>query len=252
MMTGSLITKIRGSQDINLKCLVVGIFSLLVVWLAKQLEGNIYIQQLFTRIDHLGFWTPVLFILLYILMSGVFIPSVVFRVFAGTIFGVFQGVLWVSIGATISSYIKFLLARYLFQDTINKKIQNNESLKKMDELIKKDGWKMLLLLRNIPVANAMFLNYICGVTKMPSRDFVLASFVGRLPTTFLYVYLGYLVGYTSGIDGANQTRVTFEWVLLWAGLLASIGLTYYGIYISKKIVTEDLSESALSTIQSKQ
>lgn len=246
MTISSLITRIRGDQDVNLKCLAVGLSSLLVVWLAKHFQGNVYIQQLFDRIDHLGFWTPVFFVVLYIFMSGIFIPSVVFRVFAGTIFGVFQGVLLVSIGATISSYIKFLMARYLFQDTINRKIQNNESLKKLDDLIEKDGWKMLLLLRNIPVANAMFLNYICGVTKMSSRDFILASFIGRLPTTFLYVYLGYLVGYTSGIDGADQTRITFEWVMLWAGLLASVGLTYYVIYISKKMVSEDLSETTLA------
>ncbi|MGE0268700.1 MAG: TVP38/TMEM64 family protein [Candidatus Omnitrophota bacterium] len=251
MIINSLITKIRGDGDINLKCLAVGVFSVLFVWLAKHFQGNIYVQQIFDRIDHLGFWTSVLFVVLYIFMSGIFIPSVVFRVFAGTIFGVFQGVLLVSIGATISSFIKFLMARYLFQDAINRKIQNNESLKKLDEMIEKDGWKMLLLLRNIPVANAMFLNYICGVTKMSSKDFILASFIGRLPTTFLYVYLGYLVGYTSGIDGANQTRVTFEWVMLWAGLLASVGLTYYVIYISKRMVTEDLSDTVLS-IQTKQ
>lgn len=251
MTINSLITKIRGEQDVNLKCLAVGIFSLLVILVAKHFEGNIYIQQIFSKIDHHGLWTPVLFMLLYILMSGIFIPSVVFRIFAGTIFGVFQGVLWVSIAATVSSYIKFLMARYLFKDAVTKKIQANESLRKLDDMIEKDGWKMLLLLRNIPVANAMFLNYVCGVTKMPSIDFVLASFIGRLPTTFLYVYLGYVVGYASGIDGANHTRVTFEWILLWAGLLASIGLTYYVIYISKKMVTEDLSDPALS-IQTKQ
>ena len=246
MTMSSLIQKIKGEDNLILKCLIVGGFAFLVVWLTKSLQGSAIVQQMFERIDSLGFWAPILYISVYILMSGIFMPSIVFKVFAGTIFGVAYGILWVSVASTISSFLKFLLARYFFKDSINKKIDSNEKMKKIDQLIEKDGWKMLLLLRNIPVANSMFLNYICGVTKMSSRDFVVASFIGRLPTTFLYVYLGFLVGYSSGIDSANETRITFEWVMLWFGLLASIGLAYYVIYVSKKLVDESLPESNIS------
>lgn len=246
MTASKLIAKIRGADDIHLKCLGAGLVVLCLWMFTKNVQGSHLIQQFFAYIQKLGLWAPVLYVALYILMSGIFLPSIVFKVFAGTVFGVFQGVLWASVAACISSWIKFLLARYFFRDSVNKKIQASERWRRLDLLIEKEGWKILLLLRNIPVGNALFLNYVCGVTKMPSRDFVLASFIGRLPTTFLYVYLGYLVGYTSGIDGANATRVTFEWVLLWIGLLATVGLTYYVIYISKKLLNEAVPEAALT------
>ncbi len=249
MTANKLITKIRGADDIHLKCLAAGLLVLAVYLFSKNVQGVAIVQQFFEGIRNLGWWAPLLYVVLYILMSGIFLPSVVFKIFAGTAFGVFQGVLFASIAACISSYIKFLLARYFFQDSVNKKIRANEKWRRLDTLIEREGWKMLLLLRNIPVGNALFLNYVCGVTKMSSRDFVLASFIGRLPSTFVYVYLGYLVGYTSGIDGANTTRVTFEWILLWTGLLATVALTYYVIYISKKILEESVPEATL-TIES--
>ncbi len=233
------------SKD-NLKFVLILLATVGLVLITKYFQGNVYVQAMFERIDGLGIWAPLLYILLYVCMSGIFMPSIVFKVFAGTIFGVFFGVLWVSIASTISSLIKFLLARYFLQEKINRRIQNNPSMRKMDMMIERDGWKILLLLRNVPVANSLFLNYICGVTKMPVWDFVFGSFVGRLPTSFLYVYLGYLVGYSAGIDGTNETRVTFEWILLWVGLLATVALSYYVIYISRKMVQEDVGPIAAS------
>lgn len=246
MTANKLLEKIRGTDDIHLKCVGAGLLVLGVYLFSKNVQGAAIVQQFFEGVRNMGWWAPVLYVLLYILMSGIFLPSIVFKVFAGTAFGIFHGVILASVAACISSYIKFLLARYFFQDSINKKIKANAKWQRLDMLIEKEGWKMLLLLRNIPVGNALFLNYVCGVTKISSKDFVLASFIGRLPTTFVYVYLGYIVGYSSGIDGANPTRVTFEWVLLWIGLLATVGLTYYVIYISKKILEESVPDAQLT------
>lgn len=237
----TFLDKIKSNRNVNVKFLGVLFGTIAILALTKYFHDSSYVQHVFQTIDELGIWAPFIYVLLYVLMSGIFMPSIVFKVFAGTIFGVFMGIIWVSLASSISSLIKFLLARYFLQDKIHQKIQKNEGMRRLDALIERDGWKMLLLLRNVPVANSMFLNYICGVTQMKVRDFVVASFIGRLPTTFLYVYLGYLVGYSSGIDGTNDTRVTFEWILLWIGLLASVALTYYVIYISKKLVQEESS-----------
>lgn len=246
MTIKKVIAKIRGTDDIHLKCLAAGLIMLAAYLFSRNVQGAAIVQQFFDGVRGLGWWAPLIYIVLYILMSGLILPSVVFKVFAGTAFGIVQGVLLASAAAAISSYIKFLLARYFFRESVSKKIQANAKWRRLDMLIEKEGWKMLMLLRNIPVGNALFLNYVCGVTKMPSRDFVVASFIGRLPTTFVYVYLGYLVGYSSGIDGANPTRVTFEWVLLWVGLLATVGATYYVIHISRKILEESVPEATLA------
>jgi len=231
--------KIKGEDNLHFKAIFFLATMALILGLSKLYHGNIYLQQLMNRLDGLGvWWAPIVYIGMYILMSGIFFPSIVFKVLAGTLFGIFGGVVFASIAATISSLIKFSLARYFFRETISKRIYRNETLKTIDYAIKEDGWKVLLLLRNIPVFNSMFLNYLCGVSKIRMRDFVTASFIGRLPTTLMYVYLGYLAGYVSGIKRVDQAQINYEWILLWIGLCASVGLAYYVIYLSKKIFNE--------------
>ncbi|MFC1674531.1 TVP38/TMEM64 family protein [Candidatus Omnitrophota bacterium] len=140
------------------------------------------------------------------------------------------------IGSTVSSASKFLLARYLLRESITRKIERNDKLKAIDQIIEKDGWKMLMILRNVPVVNSMLLNYICGITKMKFKDFVVASAIGRMPTSLMYVYLGYIARYAYVEDVAKHPAI--EKFVLFFGLAAIIGASIYLIHLSKKVLTE--------------
>lgn len=63
----------------------------------------------------------------------------------------------------------------------------------IDAAIAEHGFKIVLLLRLSPVFPFNLLNYALGLTRVQVRDYVLASFIGMLPGTALYVYLGSLV-----------------------------------------------------------
>lgn len=238
--------KIKGEDNIHLK-LIVSVVVIGFIFVSVHLfQGNVVVQEFFGQVEQSGWKAPFIYTLLYILISGILIPSIVFKIFAGTLFGILEGVLVISVASTISSMIKFLLARYFFRQTISKKVNRKQNLKAIDSLIERDGWKVLVLLRNVPVINGMFLNYICGVTKMSLNHFVWASFLGRLPTTFMYVYLGYLVGYTSGLETKTGVQTTMEWAMLFIGLAATIGVSYYVFHLSKKILSERVPRSAYS------
>ncbi len=202
-------------------------------------EGRIDIQQVFDYIEALGFWAPVLYVGAYILISGFLVPSVVFKVFAGAAFGVVNGLIIASVAAAISSLIKFLLARYFFQDSFLKKIHENARLNAISHVIERDGWKMLIMLRNVPVVSGMFLNYICGVTKMRSFDFVTASFIGRLPQTFVLAYLGYLLGYTVGLEQSAGENIVAQWAMFGVGLMATLGACYYAFRLYKRVLARE-------------
>ena len=229
---------IRSEFAFTRKTLLLIVAVVLTFIAAKYWQGSISVHQLFEYVEGMGIWAPISYVALYILISGILIPSILFKIFAGTLFGVTNGVVLVSIASTISSLIKFLLARYFFRDSVAQKIRQNPKLRNIDNVIKKDGWKILIMLRNVPVVSSMFLNYICGVTKMRTNDFIVASFIGRLPQTIMYAYMGYMLGYTAGLEAENAMYRTFEWVVLFIGLAATIGFSFYMIHLSKKILAQ--------------
>ncbi|MBN1912986.1 MAG: TVP38/TMEM64 family protein [Candidatus Omnitrophica bacterium] len=200
-------------------------------------QRNSAVTAVLDRISHAGLWAPVLYSLCYVLISGVLVPAVVLNVFAGTLFGLAWGVVIVTFASTISMSVKFLLARYLFRESVIKKIEKNERLKAVDNIIEKDGWKMLIILRNVPVVSSMLLNYICGITKMRFKDYVLASFIGRLPTTFVCVYFGYILKYAY-LQKAPADYPALSKLLLFIGLLAMGWASFYMAHLSRKVLAQ--------------
>lgn len=220
------------------KFLLFGIFCLLGYFYFST-NATIDIQDIFEKIRGLGVWGIFLFILSYIFISGFIVPSIFFKVFAGAAFGVIGGAVIASFAAAISSLFKFLFARYFFQSSFKKKIETNARWKAVAHVIEKDGWKMLVLLRNVPVMNGMFLNYICGVTTMKPLYFVMASFVGRLPQIFILSYLGHLLGYTAGIENASGEHIMTEVILFVAGLAATVTAGYYSMRLYRKVMVQE-------------
>ncbi len=224
--------------------LIVIILVLCVFYVyAKDIDVSVLIRSVVDLVHSWGIWAPVLFVGIYVLLSGNVIPSVIFKTFAGAAFGIWQGILWVTIGTTISSLIKFFIARYFFRDTIIRKINQNRTLRSIDQLIENDGWKMLIILRNVPIANALFLNYICGVTGMGVKDFASATVIGNLPKTVLFVYVGFVAGYASGVDVKHLFSPTVEKIVLVAGLLATAAATWYMVRWAKRVLAQSEAQA---------
>lgn len=60
----------------------------------------------------------------------------------------------------------------------------------IDEGVQQDGAKIVFLLRLSPLLPFNLLNYGLGITKVQFTDYAVASWLGMLPGTFAYVYLG--------------------------------------------------------------
>src|SRR5262249_19867559 len=67
------------------------------------------------------------------------------------------------------------------------------------------------------------LNYAFGLTRVSLRDYVLASWVGMMPGTVMYVYLGSLAGDLAG--AGRRERTAAEWTLYAVGLAATVAVT---------------------------
>jgi uncharacterized membrane protein YdjX (TVP38/TMEM64 family) len=61
------------------------------------------------------------------------------------------------------------------------------------EAIRRSGFQVVALLRATPVVPFPVLNYFVGATPLRLCDFAAGSFVGMLPGTIIYAWLGSLL-----------------------------------------------------------
>ncbi len=211
---------------------ILGIAVLLVLFgLARRLSLN----DLLVHIQHLGPWGPLVFIMAYILACVVFVPGAILTLGAGVLFGVLRGTIFVSIGSILGATLAFLIGRYLARDWVTRKVSGNPKFQAVTKAVAAEGWKIVLLTRLSPVFPFNLLNYAFGVTEVSLKNYFLASWIGMLPGTVLYVYIGSLAGNLSKLGG-GRTRSPMEWVFYAIGLAATILVTLYVTRIARKAV----------------
>ncbi|HAV65342.1 MAG TPA: hypothetical protein DCY13_23580 [Verrucomicrobiales bacterium] len=206
-----------------LKAVLALIVAGVAVWAYRHFGGGELLRSALDGIAALGIWGPVLFIVLYIVATVLFIPGSVLTLGAGAVFGVVKGSIIVSIAATLGATAAFLVGRYVARDWVAKKIEGNKTFRSIDKAVADEGWKIVGLTRLAPVFPFTFLNYAFGLTRVSLRDYFFASWIGMLPGTVMYVYLGGVAG--AGLK--SEGRTTGEWVLLIVGLLATVAVTIY-------------------------
>src|SRR5712675_514394 len=187
-------------------------------------------------IGKLGPWGPVIFVGLYVVATVLFVPGSVLTLGAGAVFGVALGSVCVSISATLGATAAFLVGRYLARDAIARKIEKNEKFATIDRAVADEGWKIVLLTRLSPVFPFTLLNYAFGLTRVKLSQYVLASWIGMIPGTVMYVYLGSLVNVGAG----HRQRTTGEWVLYGVGLLATVIVTVFVTRLAKKALAKKI------------
>ena len=99
-----------------------------------------------------------------------------------------------------------------------------------------EGWKVVGLTRLSPIFPFTLLNYAYGVTKVKFSHYVLASWIGMMPGTILYVYVGSLGKAAASSNG----KTPLEWTFYGLGLLATIIVTVYVTKIAKRALNKKI------------
>ncbi len=222
----------RKTKNIKIILAVIIIFGLLVV--AKLFDLQQVFRNMLVWISDLGVVGLVIFIAIYILACVLFMPGAILTLGAGVVFGIIKGSIVVSIGSTLGAGCTFLVGRYMARDWVSSKISGNEKFKAIDEAVAQQGWKIVLLTRLSPVFPFNLLNYAFGLTKVSLRQYLLASWIGMIPGTIMYVYIGSLAGDLASIGTDGRTRSTGEWILYGIGLLATVAVTIFVTRMAKK------------------
>ncbi len=194
----------------RLKWALYATAAIAVLVAAKYFHVQSFFQQVLDWISKLGPWGPVIFVGIYIVATVFFIPGSVLTLGAGAVFGLGLGSVCVSISATLGATAAFLVGRYLARDAIARKIEKNEKFAAIDRAV--------------------------GVRL---GQYVLASWIGMMPGTVMYVYLGSLVNVGTG----HRQRTTGEWVLYGVGLLATIAVTIFVTRVARKTLQKKITSA---------
>lgn len=220
-----------GGSYLPLVWIVVGAAALFVAM--RHFHVPALLRRSLDWVAGLGPTGMIAFVGIYVLACVFMVPGSVLTLGAGAVFGVVKGSVIVSVAATLGATAAFLVGRYLARNRVAKMIEGNERFRAIDEAVGREGWKIVGLTRLSPVFPFNVLNYAYGITKVSLRDYFLASWVGMLPGTVMYVYLGSLAGSLATLGGHGGGRTPAQWALYGVGLLATVAVTVFVTRIAR-------------------
>ncbi len=169
-----------------LKFAIIAAIMLVAVFLMQKIG----VSELRELIGEHVLFAPMIYVLCFAILPIFLFPVPVLAVVAGAVFGLFAGSLYTIIGAMINSVLMFYIARFLGFRAVSDFTQNSKS--KILKTLGEPGGKfsLILILRLMPLVPYNALNYACGVMNVSLREYVVATFVGIVPATFIMVNLG--------------------------------------------------------------
>lgn len=179
------------------KAILLLILSILAaVFFTLDLQQWLTLEAIKASQDNIQHWQaqqPVLlgiaFFIIYVAITALSLPgAAVMTLAAGAFFGVFWGLLIVSFASSIGASLAFLVSRFIFRDSIQRRF--GERLKMINEGVEREGAFYLFTLRLVPVFPFFLINLLMGLTSIKVTTFYWVSQLGMLLGTLVYVNAG--------------------------------------------------------------
>ena len=212
------------------KPLVIVLVLAAVLFGLRQLPVAQWIAQLEELVKEQGNLGYLIYFAAYIVACVALLPGSALTLLAGVLWGPVLGTAVVSVSSVAGATVAFLVGRYGARNRVDRQLEKQPKFKSVGEALGQDGFKLVMLLRLSPVFPFNLLNYMMGVTKVSLKDYVLASWIGMLPGTAMYVYFGF-VGKEAAAAAASGGVDTGKTALTVAGLVATVLVT---VLVTKK------------------
>lgn len=156
-----------------------------------------------------GIWAMVVSMVVDVLINALgFLPSIFISTANGILFGIVPGVIISWVAECIGVIISFILMRSLLRGYAEKLIRTSNWLQKLDELSGENGLKAMAIARSIPYFPSGIITALGAVSSISLRDYTIANFIGKFPSTALEVIIGHdLVTYKENLDRLALTVV---------------------------------------------
>lgn len=182
----------------------------------------------------------VVFFAAYVICTVALLPGSILTLAAGFAYGPVWGLAIASPASVAGATCAFLLGRTFLRGWAERAVGRSPRMRAIDTAVGREGFKLVLLLRLSPLFPFNVLNYALSLTRVSLGRYVLASFLGMLPVTALYVYLGSLAPAAAGLSSAAQGGGTTRTALFVAGLLATVAVVVVGTRAARRALNTEL------------
>ena len=167
--------------------ILLGIAGILV--LLNKLFFHIKPSNVADWMEDLGFWAPIIFLLIFTIRPFTLVPLSIIAVACGIVFGPYIGSIYIVIGTVLGGTASFFALKYISKE-IYIQDKNKENVCALKSELEKNGFKSVLMLRLIPAINFDLLTYICAKTQVVPWKYIAATTLGTIPGSIMMGFFG--------------------------------------------------------------
>ena len=146
------------------------------------------------------------FVALYAVLVAISFPGAsLLTLVGGFLFGVWTGTLAVVVAATLGATAVFFAAKTAFGDALKRKL-DGERLGKFEEGLRENELSYLFILRLVPLFPFFLVNIAPALLDVKTRNYVLSTFLGIIPGSFVYASVGNGIG--SVFDAGGEAKLS--------------------------------------------
>jgi uncharacterized membrane protein YdjX (TVP38/TMEM64 family) len=194
-------------------------------------------EELLALVERHPLLAPFAFTGLYAAVIALSVPGgAILTIAGGFLFGLAPATLYVLVGATAGATIVFLIARSALGETLRAKA--GPRIRRMEEGFRADALSYLLVLRLIPLFPFWLVNIVPAFLGVPVRTYVLGTFIGIIPGSFVYASVGNGLGAVFEAGGTPDLGIIFEPAILLPivglAVLALLPVAYRKVRVGKR------------------
>lgn len=221
---------------------------LVLIVLAGLVAGALFLPigdwtiRLAERARGTGLAGVALFVIVYVASTVALLPGSILTLAAGFAYGPVWGLAVASPASVTGATCAFLLGRTTLRDWAARQVGESRRARAIDAAVEREGFKLVLLLRLSPLVPFNLLNYMLSLSRVTTGRYVLASFIGMLPGTALYVYLGSLAPAAAELTDATARGGRTRTALYLAGLVATVAVVVIATRAARRALNAELQE----------
>ena len=200
----------------------------------------------------LGPWGLVLLAAAYTPVCLLMLPGSWLTLGAGALFSPLAAIVAISLGSTLGAAITFLFSRAIGRRRLEEWLRHRPWFAPLDRTVGEQGFRIVMLTRLTPVLPYGPLSHAFGLTRVGFGEYLLATWLGMLPATVVYVYLGsaakgvmtLLADLVAGRAAENLPQL----LMLLVGLAAAIAVTTLLVRLARRALADTMAKQECAAL----
>ena len=162
-------------------------------------------ETLLALVADYAIFAELVFAVIYAVAIALSIPGgAMMTIIGGFLFGPLRTTLYVVVAATLGATVLFLIARGAVGDRLRSRA--GPWMAKMEAGFQDNAMSYLLVLRLVPLFPFFMVNLVPAFLGVPLRTYVIATFFGIIPGTFVFALAGGGLG--SALDASAEFSIS--------------------------------------------